>query len=121
MKLVPPPDTAPWLNLRVRNGPIIEVQLLVGAETDVLDDNVDAQFVLRDGTVRLATLVTLQNVTTLMQRWRNTGECGGGKYLYVPDMIVVPSLAAEDIVAAAEALGEESLFEVLPSSNGAGI
>lgn len=112
--LLAPPDTAPWLNLRVEGGRIAEIRLLVGENTKVADDNVDVELVLRDGSVRLATFVSLENIKTLMTRWTETGEYGGGRYLFVPDMIVLRELTPEAVLAAAEALGDDPALDALP-------
>lgn len=114
MTLVAPPSTAPWLCLRPSRGKIVEVRVLVGEGTDEVDDNADAEIVLEDGSVVLATLVTQANIATLLSRWRETGECGGGSYLRVPDMIVVETLAPEAIIDAATALASDPILESLP-------
>lgn len=115
MKLIAPPSTAPWLSLRPSHGRIVEVRVLVGEGTDEVDDNADVELVLEDGTVRLATLVTRANIASLLSRWKETGECGGGKYLRIPDMIVVETLAPEAIIEAARAFASDPMLESLPT------
>jgi len=61
------------------------------------DDNVDLWIELEDGRVFTATLFTIKNISTLMRRWRESGECASGAYFWATDMIVVESISEEVI------------------------
>ena len=59
---------------------------------DVADDNVDIQVRLTDGSRWAATVFTVDNLRSLMRKWRSTGEYSG-LYVWAPDMIVVERLS----------------------------
>ncbi|MFZ6680947.1 hypothetical protein [Undibacterium sp. Tian12W] len=56
------------------------------------DENIDVQIDLLDGRKFTATLFTLRNLTYLLDKYRTTGECANGTYIWAADMIVVESL-----------------------------
>lgn len=58
----------------------------------VTDDNVDIEVRLPDGTRWSATIFTVDNLRSLMAKWRSTGE-NRGLYVWAPDMIVVERLS----------------------------
>ena len=86
------------------------------------DDNVDLWIDLDDGRVFSATFFTIKNLTTLMGRYRESGECARGTYFWATDMIVVESISKEIIEATIADLisrGEiESCFELLEPRRG---
>ena len=59
---------------------------------DVADDNVDIEVELADGSRWAATVYTVDNLRSLMRKWRSTGE-QSGLYVWAPDMIVVERLS----------------------------
>jgi hypothetical protein len=59
---------------------------------DVADDNVDIEVHLADGSRWAATVFTVDNLRSLMRKWRSTGEYSG-LYVWAPDMIVVERLS----------------------------
>ena len=59
---------------------------------DVADDNVDIEVQLADGSRWAATVFTVDNLRSLMNKSRSTGE-GSGLYIWAPDMIVVDRLS----------------------------
>jgi hypothetical protein len=59
---------------------------------DVADDNVDIEVQLADGSRWAATVFTVDNLRSLMKKWRSTGE-QSGLYVWAPDMIVVERLS----------------------------
>ena len=61
------------------------------------DDNVDLWIELDDGRVFTATFFTIKNISTLMRRWRESGESASGAYFWATDMIVVESISEEVI------------------------
>jgi len=80
---------------------------------DVTDDNVDIEVQLADGSRWAATVFTVDNLRSLMQKWRSTGE-RSGLYVWAPDMIVVERLSdrcLRDLVD--ELVAEGELEEVL--------
>jgi len=62
-----------------------------------IDDNVDILVDLEDGRDFSATFFTVDNLRTLMKRYRKSGECAGGTYVWAKDMIVVESIIVETI------------------------
>lgn len=61
------------------------------------DDNLDVEVTFVDGSRFGATFFTLRNVERLFERNRVTGECGGGRYLWASNMILVQELTTEVI------------------------
>ena len=59
---------------------------------DVADDNVDIEVQLADRSRWAATVFTVDNLRSLMRKWRSTGE-QSGLYVSAPDMIVVERLS----------------------------
>lgn len=47
-----------------------------------------------------ATLFTLENIKSLMERYEATGECGNGSYFYCLDMVLVKNLRRTTILDA---------------------
>jgi hypothetical protein len=71
-----------------------------------LDDNVDVEITLENAIVYSATFFTIENIRTLLMRYRQSGECAGGVYMWATDMIIVESLTLENIQAAVQDLIE---------------
>ncbi|MEH6459988.1 hypothetical protein [Chitinimonas sp. JJ19] len=63
----------------------------------VVDDNIDALVSLEDGRIFAATFFTVDNLRTLMKRYRNSGECAEGTYIWAVDMIVVETISVDVI------------------------
>ena len=61
------------------------------------DDNVDVEVRLDNGKFYTATFFTLENVRSLLTRYKSTGECANGLYLWTVDMIIVENLSKETI------------------------
>lgn len=69
---------------------------------DPLDDNSDVVVTLEDGSQWAATFVTFQNVASLTEKNRRTGECLSGRYLDIPHLILVEELSRPLIETAVE-------------------
>jgi hypothetical protein len=65
------------------------------AHIDPHDDNVDIHVTFEDGTSYTATFFTVKNITTLLDRYRESGECANGLYVWASDMIIVHELSDE--------------------------
>lgn len=61
------------------------------------DDNVDVWVTFESGESYIATFFTLKNLATLMARYRESGECASGLYVWGSDMIVVERLT-DDVI-----------------------
>jgi hypothetical protein len=64
------------------------------------DDNVDVVIRLAGGEIFYATFFTLKNLESIMKRYKETGECLSGRYLWAKNMIVVDDLHEKTIHAA---------------------
>jgi hypothetical protein len=64
---------------------------------DPEDDNVDVTVAFENGEWYTATLFTVRNLESLMDKYRETGECGGGLYVWSVHMIVVARLTRENV------------------------
>jgi hypothetical protein len=62
---------------------------------DPHDGNVDIYVTFEDGTRHTATFFTLRNITTLLDGYRESGECANGLYVWAADMIIVHELSDE--------------------------
>jgi hypothetical protein len=64
---------------------------------DPARDNVDVEVTLADGSRFGATFFTVTSVQRLFRKNRATGECGGGRYLWAANMILVQELTTDVI------------------------
>jgi hypothetical protein len=81
---------------------------ILGCQTwDVHDDNVDVEIALAGGERFAATFFTLQNIRSLMDRYRLTGDCSHGEYMWSSNMIIVDNLEPETISRAIAGLLQE--------------
>jgi hypothetical protein len=65
---------------------------LLHAPISKSDDNVDIEVTLAGGERFTATFTTLKNIATIMERYRQSGECLAGKYFWASELIVVDEL-----------------------------
>ena len=61
------------------------------APLDPNNDNVDVEVTFPNGESFSAVFFTLQNIETLMKRYKKTGECADGLYFWVSDMVICPT------------------------------
>jgi len=75
------------------------VRLLVGAVSRLEEEDgpVDFQVEVDTGAVFAGTIATLSQLQKLMDRWATTGECLGGRYLWMDSLIIVSRLADRDV------------------------
>jgi hypothetical protein len=79
------------------NNPLTKVQLrgavavfMLGADDDASAvENLDVEVTLSDGSRWAATLLTLDEIRRLMERWKTTGECLDGSYFQCADLVVI--------------------------------
>ena len=90
-----------------------DIAILVGSKLslDSVDDNVDVEVRYKDGKIYTGTFFTLQNIKTLFEKNKKTGECGSGLYFYCVDMILVESLTIAIIVDTVKNLIKEDSLE----------
>ncbi len=69
------------------------LEIVGEGQLDPVNDNVDVWVYTKDGSRYSATFFTLKNIEMLMDRWRDSGECAGGKYFWCVDAIVVRELS----------------------------
>ena len=104
-------DNGWLLRLSLQDARVAAVELIVGTDgIDVADDNVDVDTVMVDGSVHHRVFMTPKNASTLLAKWRTTGECGHGAFLTVANMVLVPTLSEDAIKAAVIAMVEENEF-----------
>ena len=88
------------------------IEILQGCEPlDPVTDNVDVEVRFPDGRRYSATYFTLENIALLMERYRATGECKDGLYLWCVDMVVIRRLTREQIASVVEDLIATGEFE----------
>jgi len=61
------------------------------------NDNVDIEVIFDSGKRYVATFFTLDNIRSLMDKYKETQECKGGLYFWASDMVVVRKLSREII------------------------
>jgi len=67
----------------------IEAENWAEGQWDIYDVNTDIKVTCSDGTSWVATFYTFQNIYTLTEKNRKTGECLDGKYFWGSDMFLV--------------------------------
>jgi hypothetical protein len=98
------PDVgSPWVERKTER---FTVRMLVGSDgVDSVDDNADIEVELAGDPVRWgATFYTLTNLDSLMRRWGQSGECGGGLYFCADHAVIVRELTPDGVVQVIEAL-----------------
>jgi len=78
---------------------------------DYYNDNVDVEVRFPDGRRYTATLFTPENITTLFEKNRATGECAHGLYLWAVEMILVKDLTLGTMHAVVDSLLQSGEFE----------
>jgi hypothetical protein len=75
-------------------------QIVVVASASAINpnnDNVDVEVIFDSGKRYVATFFTLDNVQSLMNKYKVTQECKGGLYFWASDMVLVRKLSREVI------------------------
>ncbi|MDX2542739.1 hypothetical protein ACOT81_17895 [Streptomyces sp. WI04-05B] len=82
----------------------LEIRFFLGDGDDPASvDNVDAVITAPDGMRWSATLLTRSAIDSVMDRWATTGECLGGQYFQVRDLVLVREPGLDSM---ARALGD---------------
>lgn len=105
-------DENPWLERKTGHFTLL---MLVGADgVDPIDDNVDVEVVLAGEAERWGvTVYTLVNLGSLMRKWEQSGECGGGRYFWADRALIVRRLDADSVVEVIEALLDADEFSTV--------
>jgi len=100
------------------SAPAFTARLLGGPVEDPGDANADVEVELADGSRWGATVFTPRNLETLRARYRSSGECAGGLYLWARHMILVEAVTeevlrrvVEDLLESGELDGAFERFE----------
>jgi hypothetical protein len=77
------------------------LRLLVGSsgDLDAADGPLDIELDLGSGGRYVGTVATLGQLQQLLDRWRTTGECLAGGYIWMRHLIIVSELTLHQIVA----------------------
>lgn len=62
----------------------------------IYNDNTDVEITV-NGSKYIATFFTIENIKSLMEKYKSTGECLGGTYFWAADMIIVKDLSESTI------------------------
>ena len=88
----------------------IEAEQWAPGEWTPDDDNSDVMVTFENGEQWVASFISYQNVLSLTDKNRGTGECLGGKYLAVTDMILIDVVSRERIEqVVADLIGDDAL------------
>ena len=98
------------------------VRIVTGeSPPDELDGNVDVTIEFRSGMTYVAQFFSLENISSLMQRWEQSGECASGLYFWAKHAIIVRRLTDDVICETIQSLiasGEfVQLFAVTQSTD----
>jgi hypothetical protein len=74
------------------------------------DDNVDVTVKFATGEHYTATFFALNNLESLMEKYRETGECAGGLYVWSAHMVVIARLTSANVERAVADLLESGEF-----------
>jgi hypothetical protein len=78
--------------------------------TNSSDDNVDVTVEFANGERYVATVFTINNLRTLMRRYRESGECANGLYVWATRMIVMEQISRRAIEEMVKDLIESEEF-----------
>jgi hypothetical protein len=77
---------------------------------DRSNDNVDVLVQFPDSTAYAATFFTLENIKSLIESYKESGECDSGLYFWCAEMIIVEELSLEVMERTVESLLREDEF-----------
>jgi hypothetical protein len=75
------------------------------------DDNNDVIVTFTDGSRYVASFFTYQNIVTLTEKNKRTGELLGGKYFWASDMILIDRVDRESIEKVIDDLINDDCFD----------
>ena len=85
--------------------PGFTVRFLAGADDHPATvGNLDAHIEMADGRTRYATVMTTGEIDSILRRWRQTGEAGGGLWFWCSDLVIVPGPGVAAMVDAVQDL-----------------
>ncbi|HZS09707.1 MAG TPA: hypothetical protein VFD58_33075 [Blastocatellia bacterium] len=97
----------------------IEAEEWEPGECDPANDNTEVIVTFADESRWSATFFTYANVLSLVERYRESGECFSGKYFWARDMILVDEISRpkiEEVIARLLTTGE--FYEVFGTDDG---
>jgi hypothetical protein len=89
----------------------IEAEEWVVGEWSPRDDNTDVMVTFEDGARWMATFFSYQNILSLAEKNRQTGECLDGKYFVATDLILVDEVTRQRIEEVVANMIEHDDFE----------
>jgi hypothetical protein len=89
----------------------IEAEQWPPDEWNILDCNSDVMVSFREGAEWTATFFTYNNISTLVEKNKQSGECLQGKYFWTTDLILIDEISRERIEEVIKDLLESGEFE----------
>ena len=89
----------------------IEAEQWAEGELNRVDDNSDVIVTFEDGSHWVATFYTFKNITTLVEKFRASGECLDCGYFWASDMILIEEINREKIEQVINELISSGEFE----------
>ncbi|GCE20897.1 hypothetical protein [Dictyobacter kobayashii] len=89
----------------------IEAEEWAPGEWTPEDDNTDVIVTYQDGRRWVATFFTYQNIATLTEKNKKTGECFSGAYFWASDMVLIDVVSRQRIEEVIDYLIKENEFE----------
>lgn len=90
----------------------VEAEEWAEGEWTPVDDNSDAIVTFENGDRWVASFFSYQNIRSLTEKNRATGECLGGKYFVATDLILVDEVTRERIEEVVADLIEDESFQI---------
>ncbi|MEQ1764458.1 MAG: hypothetical protein ABL984_15115 [Pyrinomonadaceae bacterium] len=89
----------------------LEAEQWADGEWNLNDDNSDVIVIFENGEKWIASFFTYQNIQTLVEKFRESGECLSGAYFRASDMILIDELSRSRIESVINDLIREGEFE----------
>lgn len=75
------------------------------------NDNIDVYVHFSNGETYTVTFFTVENINTLMSKFKKTGECNYGKYFWATDMCIINEISEKAILDSIEYMLKNGEFK----------
>ena len=89
----------------------VEIMIVGPATWNSLNDNVDVEVKFSNGSRWTATFFTIENIRSIFEKNKETGECSSGLYLWASDMVIVENMTRGVIEETVQDLLREGEFK----------
>ena len=89
----------------------IEAEQWAGKNLNEDDDNTDVMVKFENGSEWITTFFTYQNIISISEKNKTTGECLHGSYFWASDMILIKKISRKEIEEVIKGLIKDGTFE----------